>query len=185
MFRKESLTCTYLGKRAQTLFLTFEGIVRHYIRTVKILYIAGIQECVHKLFCGRLKIYNVLTLYVYCAHISTVNVYLCSYWGSFQAKIEKPGTQNPGPGQVFKLSFVSSRTQKNNVRMWRNRHICTKFRKIVTFLEVIKTTYSKPGSVTSNLAQWKCDVLWRKFDVTSFRHRPSLEPRSRCAALFY
>jgi len=28
--------------------------------------------------------------------------------GSFQAEIEKPGTQNPGPGQVFKLRFIPS-----------------------------------------------------------------------------
>jgi len=48
--------------------------------------------------------------------------------GSFQAEIGKPGTQNPGPVQVFKLRFVPSRTQKNDVTMWRNRHICTKFR---------------------------------------------------------
>jgi len=47
-------------------------------------------------------------------------------------------------------------------------------RKIVTFL-VYKKTFSKPGSVTSNL---ECDEIWRKCDVTSFRHCPSLKPRS-------
>ena len=29
--------------------------------------------------------------------------------------------------QVFKFRFVPSRTQKNDVTVWRNRHICTKF----------------------------------------------------------
>jgi len=49
-------------------------------------------------------------------------------------QIRKPGTQtrkprNPGPGQILKLCFVPSRTQKYDVTMWRNpsRHICTKF----------------------------------------------------------
>jgi len=37
--------------------------------------------------------------------------------GSFQARIGKPGTQNPGPGQVLKLCFVPSQTQKNDVTM--------------------------------------------------------------------
>jgi len=98
-------------------------------------------------------------------------------WGSFRAGIRKPGTQNPGPGQVLKTCFVPSRTQKNDVTMWLNRHICTNTfvpssRKI---FGSTKKTFSKPGSVTSNL---ECDEMWRKCDVTSFRHRPSLKPRS-------
>jgi len=46
---------------------------------------------------------------------------------SFQAGIGKPGTQNPGPGQVLKLCYVPSKPQKNDVTMRRNRHIWTKF----------------------------------------------------------
>ena len=76
--------------------------------------------------------------------------------GSFQDEIGKPGTQNPGPGHVFKSMFVPSRTQKNDVMMSRNRHICTKFQENRHIFEVLKKTFSKPGSVTSNL---ECDVL--------------------------
>ena len=50
--------------------------------------------------------------------------------------------------------------------MWRCDEIITfvqSSRKIITFLEVLKNTFSKPGSVTQNL---EFDVLWRKFDVT-------------------
>ena len=101
---------------------------------------------------------------------------LLSAWGLFQAEIGKPGTQNPGPGQVFKLWFVPRRTQKNDMMMWRNRHICTKFQENRLVFGSTKINKSKPSSVTSNL---ECDVLWRKCDVTSFRHRPSLKPRSR------
>jgi len=63
--------------------------------------------------------------------------------------------------------------------MWRCDEIVSflpSSRKIVTFLEVLKKTFSKPGSVTSNL---ECDEMWRKCYVTSFGHRPSLKPRSR------
>jgi len=37
--------------------------------------------------------------------------------GSFRAKIGKPETRNPGPGQVLpgKYKFVPSRTQENDV----------------------------------------------------------------------
>jgi len=39
------------------------------------------------------------------------------------------GTQHlePAPAQVFKPRFVPSRTKENDVTMWQNRHICTKF----------------------------------------------------------
>ena len=48
--------------------------------------------------------------------------------------------------------------------MWQCDEIVTfvpSSRKIVTFLEVLKKTVSKPGSVTSNL---ECDEMWRKCD---------------------
>jgi len=63
--------------------------------------------------------------------------------------------------------------------MWRCDEIVSfvpSSRKIVTFLEVLKKPFSKPGSVTLNL---ECDEMWRKCDITSFRHCPSLKPRSR------
>jgi len=61
--------------------------------------------------------------------------------------------------------------------MWRRDEIVTfvpSSWKIITFLEVLKKTFSKPWSVTSNL---ESEVLWRKCDVTSFRHHPPLKPR--------
>jgi len=76
--------------------------------------------------------------------------------GSFQAGIGKPATQNPGPGQVLKLCFVPSRTQKNDVMMWRNRHICAKFQENRHIFGSTKKKKSKPGSVTSNL---ECDEM--------------------------
>ena len=85
-------------------------------------------------------------------------------------------TQNPGPNQVLKTYFVPSRTQKNDVTIWRNRRICTKFQENRHIFGSTKNKNLKPGSVTSNL---KCDEMWRKCDVISFRHRPRLKPRSR------
>jgi len=72
---------------------------------------------------------------------------------------------NPGPGQVLKICKVQAEPR---IIMWRRDEIVTfvpSSRKIVTFLEVLKKTFSKPGSVTSNL---ECDEMWRKCDVTSF-----------------
>jgi len=89
----------------------------------------------------------------------------------------KPKLENLEPRTQDLARFSNSSLFQAEPRkmMWRCDEIVTfvpSSRKIVRFLEVPKETFSKPGSVTSNL---KCDVLWRKCDVTSFCHRPSLE----------
>jgi len=60
---------------------------------------------------------------------------------SFQAGIGKPGTQHPWPCLVLKLCFAPNRTQKNNVTMWRNRHICTKFQENCLISGSTKTNF--------------------------------------------
>ena len=82
--------------------------------------------------------------------------------GSFQAEIGKPGTQNPGPVQVFKLRFVPSRTQKNDVTMWRNRHICTKFQENRHTFGSAKNNFFKTWQRHIEPAMW-CFVtkMWR------------------------
>ena len=44
------------------------------------------------------------------------------------------------------------------------------------FWKYLNKLFVKPGRIPSNL---KCYQMWRKCDVSSFRHCPSLKPRSR------
>ena len=62
-------------------------------------------------------------------------------WIGLGTALRKPGTQNPVHCQVFNLCFAASKNQQNDVTMWRNLHICTKFQKVVTFWEVLKKTF--------------------------------------------
>jgi len=92
------------------------------------------------------------------------------------ANLEPRTQDDPGPGQVLKLCFVPSRTQKNDVTMWWNCHICTKFQENRHIFGSTEKNFFETWQRQSNL---ECDKMWRKCDVTSFRHRPSLKPRSR------
>ena len=63
--------------------------------------------------------------------------------------------------------------------IWRFDEIVTfepSCRKIVKFWEELKKTFTKPGSVTTNL---ECDVLLRKCAVAHFRPRHTLKTRFR------
>ena len=76
--------------------------------------------------------------------------------GSFQAGIGKPGTQNPGPGQVLKLCFVPSRIQKCDV-VTKSSHLYQVPGKSSHFWKYLKklfrnlAAFERHSRVTSNL----------------------------------
>ena len=82
-------------------------------------------------------------------------------------QIRKPGTQkprNPGPGQILKLCFVPSRTQKYDVTTWRNpsRHICTKFQ---------ENRHISGSTIKNSFETWQRHIepgMWR--NVTKMWH---------------
>jgi len=66
--------------------------------------------------------------------------------------------------------------------MWQCDEIVTfvpSSRKIVTFLEVLKKLFRNLVASHWTWNVTKCDEMWRKCEVTSFCHHPSLKPRSR------
>ena len=115
-------------------------------------------------FCGSNTSTDIVVP-TYKVHILTRYLYPKS--GSFLAGIGKPGTQDSGPGQVLKLCFVPSRTQKFNVTMWRNRHICTKFQENRHIFYIFSHVISIPNHFS--LSSWLCGhsnyfkyFLWSK-----------------------
>jgi len=84
------------------------------------------------------------------------------YLVSFQAGIGKPGTQNPGPGQVLKTCFVPSRNQKNDATMWRNRHICTKFQENLIIFGSTKKSFFETWQRHIEPGMWRnVTKMWR------------------------
>jgi len=118
-----------------------------------------------------IRIYHYICMCIYMYTFPYTHVYLVfnqsiclifSESGSFQAEIGKPGIHNPGPGQVFKLRFVQSRTQKHDVTMWRNRDICTKFQENRHIFGSTKKNFLGTWQRHIETGMW-CDVtkMWR------------------------